>query len=258
MTNWSAANGLAGKVALVVGATSGIGRATALAFGAVGAKTIVSGRRQAEGNATVEAIRGNGGEAIFVAADVQNEDDMSGAVAEAVKTYGRLDIAFNNAGNEGRFTPIDECTVEAFNSIMDVNVRGLFFALKHQVRQMKAQGGGGAIVNCASLAAHIGLPNAAFYVASKHAVVGMTKAVALEAASQGIRVNAVSPGGVDTPLLDRWLGDTDKAAAAVAASPLGRFGEPDEIAGTVLWLCSPAATYITGQAIRIDGGNTTH
>jgi len=257
MTNRIPVDGLVGKVALVLGATSGIGRATALAFGAAGALTIVSGRREAEGKATVEAIQKSGGEALFIAADVLREEDMSRLVEETVRNYGRIDMAFNNAGTEGQFTPVDECTVESFDSIMNVNVRGMFFALKHQIRHMKAQGGG-AIVNCASLAAHVGLPNVAPYVASKHAVAGLTKAVALEVASIGIRVNAVSPGGIDTPLLDRWLGSMDKAAAAAAASPLGRFGTPNEVADAVLWLCSSAATYITGQTIRIDGGATTH
>ncbi len=249
-------NEFEGKVALVTGATSGIGKAAAIAFASTGAMTIVSGRRKKAGLAVVDLIREKGGNAIFVAADVVNEQEIENLVREAVSEYGRLDMAFNNAGIEGRSAPIEELDLEAYDSVMNINARGVFFSMKHQIRQMKLQGSG-VIVNCASAAAHIGLPNAALYVASKHAVAGMTKAAALETAAQGIRINAISPGGVDTPLLERWLNGVDRSTAA-SFVPMQRTGEPEEIANAVLWLCSSATSFMTGQVIRVDGGVTTH
>ena len=247
----------ADKVALVTGATSGIGRAAALAFAREGARVVVSGRRQKEGDETVALVQQAGGKATFVQADVTREPEVIALVTTTLATYGRLDVAFNNAGVEGALGPIHEQTVENYHHIMDANVLGVILSLKHEIAAM-LRNGGGAIVNNASVAGLVGLPGAAIYVASKHAVLGLTKAAALEYATQGIRVNAVSPGAIETPMFDRFAGrlGADAHRQIAAMHPMGRAGYPEEIADAVVWLCSNEASFVTGQSLTVDGGLT--
>ena len=245
------------KVALVTGATSGIGRAAALAFAREGAKVVVSGRREKEGWETVALIKKAGGEGMFVQTDVASEKDMATLVAKTLSTYGRLDAAFNNAGVEGSQGPISEQTVENYHQIMNANVLGVFLSLKHEIGAM-LKGGGGAIVNNSSVGGLRGFPGVALYVASKHAVIGLTKSAALEYATQGIRVNAVAPGGIETPMFDRFTSSMGEAAheQMAALHPIGRTGRPEEIAEAVLWLCSDKASFVTGHTLAADGGWT--
>lgn len=244
------------RVALIVGATSGMGEATALAFAAQHARVVVSGRRADEGNAIVDRIRAAGGEAVFIAADVGDEASIIHLIDQAVAQYGRIDCAVNNAAREIPAGPLAERTAEECDAIMDINVRGVFLSMKYQILQMLKQGGG-AIVNIASTSGHVGFPMAALYTASKHAVVGLTKAAALEYIKQGIRINAISPGVVDTEMLRRYLGSAGYSVQDLAGSyPIGRPADPAEIAASTLWLCSPAASFVVGQAIPVDGGAT--
>lgn len=245
------------KVALVTGATSGIGRATAIAFGREGANVVVSGRRDQEGNETVALIKKAGGNATFVKTDVTREADIAALVEKTLSAYGRLDVAFNNAGVEGELGSLHEQTVENYHQIMSANVLGVFLSLKHEIAAM-LKTGGGSIVNNSSVGGLIGFPGAGIYVASKHAVIGLTKTAALEYATQGIRVNAVSPGGIETPMFDRFTGGpgTDIHNKLAAAHPIGRTGRPEEIAEAVLWLCSGKASFVTGTTLAVDGGFT--
>lgn len=245
------------KVAMITGATSGIGRATALAFAREGAKVVVSGRREKEGAETVALIEQAGGEATFVKTDVTSEADVAMLVAKTLSTYGRLDAAFNNAGVEGSMGPIQDQTVENYHQIMDANVLGVFLSLKYEIGAM-LKNGGGAIVNTSSVGGLVGFPGVAIYVASKHAVIGLTKSAALECATQGIRVNAVSPGGIETPMFDRFTGNMGADAHQQMASlhPIGRTGRPEEIAEAVVWLCSDKASFVTGHTLVADGGWT--
>ena len=243
-----------GKVVLVTGGTTGIGRATALAFAASGAKVVVAGRRAAEGNETVRLIRAAGGDAVFVATDVSKEGDVQRMVESTVAAYGRLDIAFNNAGVEQPAKPFLQQTEADYHAVMDVNVKGVWASLRHEIAAM-LRTGGGAIVNNASVAGLIGMTWAPVYTASKHAVIGLTKAVALEFAKQGVRVNAIAPGGVETAMLERVMEKTPRDKME-RIHPMNRLGTPDEIAAAVLWLCSPGAAFVTGATLSVDGGFT--
>lgn len=241
-----------GKVALVTGGTSGIGKATALAFAKAGAKVVLSGRREKEGLAVVEEIKKTGGTAHFVPADVAKEADVKRLVDEAVAKFGRLDVAFNNAGVE-ILGPIAEVKEEDYRRVMDINVLGVLLSLKYEVPAM-LKTGGGAIVNTSSIAGHIGMPGGAIYMASKHAVEGITKTAALEYAKQGIRVNTVAPGAIQTDMIDRFAGSEEGKAGLAAMHPLGRVGTADEVAAAVLYLASDAASFTTGISLPVDGG----
>jgi NAD(P)-dependent dehydrogenase (short-subunit alcohol dehydrogenase family) len=246
------------KVALITGGGSGIGRATALAFASAGAKVALTGRREAEGQETVALIKQHGGQALFVQGDVRNEGDVARMVSQTLDAYGRLDAAFNNAGIEGEVgKPTHEQTVANYHAVMDINVLGVLLAMKHQIAAM-LKNGGGAIVNNASVGGLVGFPGASVYVASKHAVVGLTKTAALEYAKQGIRVNAVAPGGIKTPMLNRFTGGpgTDFFNQLSNLHPIGRLGTPEEIAEAVLWLCSDKSSFVTGLSLTADGGWT--
>lgn len=242
------------RVVLITGATSGIGRATALKFAAAGAKVVVSGRREAEGQAVVAEIKSVGGEASFVKADVAKEAEVKTVVAKTVEIYGRLDVAFNNAGVELTGS-IVEAEEPDFHRVFDINVWGVLSSMKHEIPEM-IKGGGGAIINTSSIAGHIGMPGAAVYIASKHAVEGLTKTAALEHAQQGIRVNAVAPGGIATDMIDRFAGPegSEMRDGLAQMHPLARLGTPDEIADAVLFLASDAASFITGESLKVDGG----
>ncbi|SFL08291.1 glucose 1-dehydrogenase [Lysobacter sp. cf310] len=245
--------GLRDKVVLVTGASSGIGAASAAAFAREGAIVLAAARRAAEGEAVVAAIRADGGQARFLQADVTREDDIRRLVETAVADYGRLDVAFNNAGTDGRFSPYIEQDNANYEQVMNTNVRSVFWSMKHQIAAM-LKSGGGAIVNNASMGALIGFQNAAVYVASKHAVMGLTKTAALEYFPQGIRINAVLPGIIDTPFQDRVWGDEASKQAFAQATVAGRSGTPEEVASAALFLASEHASFFSGQGLVMDGG----
>lgn len=243
-----------GKVAVVTGATSGIGRVTAIAFAREGAKVVVSGIVDSDGQETVRTITDAGGEAIYVHADVSKPGDVEALMAKAVETYGRLDFAYNNAGIEGSQAPIADYDVDDWNRIIAINLTGVWLCTRAAIPHM-LENGGGAIVNCSSIAGMVGIPGMSAYVASKHGVVGLTKSAALEYATQGIRVNAVCPGGVHTEMVDRVLQNTPGMADQInSMQPMGRIATPEEIADAVLWLCSDKSSFVTGHALVIDGG----
>jgi NAD(P)-dependent dehydrogenase (short-subunit alcohol dehydrogenase family) len=243
----------AGKVALVTGAGSGIGRATAIAFARAGAKVAVDDINEATGRETVALIAAEGGEAIFILADVTDETAVEAMVADTVAAFGRLDCAFNNAGVSGSPLPGDFWNSENFLKTFDVNAIGVFYCMKHEVAQMLKQGGG-AIVNASSVAGMAG-PGPPSYVGSKHAVTGMTRTVALAYATQGIRVNAVCPGAIRTPMVQRVMDSSDALRTTIEnMHPMNRIGEPQEIADAVLFLCSAKSTFITGHPLAIEGG----
>jgi NAD(P)-dependent dehydrogenase (short-subunit alcohol dehydrogenase family) len=246
---------LQNKVALVTGGTSGIGRATAIAFGAAGAKIVFSGRREAEGEETAALIRDTRAECLFVQSDVSSEADVKALVEKTISTYGKLDCAFNNAGIESPAKPLHEQPIEEFDKLMSINVRGLFLCMKYEIQQMLTQGSG-VIVNNSSMGGLIGFPGVSPYIASKHAVMGLTRAAALDYAKQGIQINAVNPGLIATAMMDRFSSSSTDSFAAMA--PMGRMGQAEEIAQAVVFLCSDAASYITGQPLVIDGGYTAN
>jgi NAD(P)-dependent dehydrogenase (short-subunit alcohol dehydrogenase family) len=242
-------------VVLITGALTGIGRATALAFAKQGARLVVSGRHDDAGHALAGELRGLGVEAEFVRADVRRDDDVRNLVDQTVARFGRLDVAVNNAGTEGRPGPVTELTEDAFVAIFETNVLGTLLGLKHELRVMQAQGNG-SIVNISSTMGERGAANMSLYTGSKHAVEGVTKCAAIEAAAFGVRVNAVAPGPTETGMLDRLTGSPDKKAAFYAAIPLKRGGTAEEIAEAILFVASDKAAFITGQIIRVNGGKT--
>ncbi|MDB5985225.1 MAG: NAD(P)-dependent dehydrogenase, short-chain alcohol dehydrogenase family [Nevskia sp.] len=241
------------QVVLITGALTGIGRATAVAFANEGARVVVSGRKQAEGDALARELRTLGAEAEFVRADVRHEDDVRNLIDKTVARFGRLDVAVNNAGTEGQPGPVTEQTAETYAATFDTNVLGTVLSLKHEMRVMLAQKHG-SIINLSSALGKIGTPGASIYVASKHAVEGLTKTAALEAAAHGVRVNAVAPGPVDTGMLDRFTGGAEGKAGLVAGIPAQRAGTTAEIAQTIVFLASDKAPFLTGQSIAVDGG----
>jgi NAD(P)-dependent dehydrogenase (short-subunit alcohol dehydrogenase family) len=244
-----------GKVAIVTGGTSGIGRATAVAFAREGAKVVVTGRRKEQGNETVKLIEEIGGEGLFVQTDVRIADEVKSMVEKTVSAFGRLDYAFNNAGVEQGFSAFPDLDEKYFDKVMDTNVKGVWLSMKYQIPEI-LKAGGGAIVNCASVAGIVGMATAPVYVASKHAVVGLTKAAALEYGKQNIRINAVLPGGIETPMIERFA--TDEATKKHLASfhPIGRLGKTEEIAESVIWLCSDKSSFVIGHSLLADGGWT--
>lgn len=245
-----------GPVALVTGASSGIGRATARAFASAGHTTIIADVHEQEGREVAADCERSGGTCRFIHCDVSNEGSVKDLISEIVSAFGRLDVAFNNAGIEGAQAPTGECTTDNFDQVISVNLRGVFWCMREELRQMVKQDGGGAIVNCSSVAGLVGFAGIPAYVASKHGVVGLTRNAALEYAQQKIRVNAVCPGAIETPMLERLMTGGVPRESIVSTEPVGRLGKPEEIAAAVLWLCSPAASFVTGQAIAVDGGWT--
>jgi NAD(P)-dependent dehydrogenase (short-subunit alcohol dehydrogenase family) len=241
------------KVVLITGALTGIGRATALAFAKEGARVVVSGRHDEAGAKLVTELRELGAETEFVRADVRIEDDMRNLVDQTIKRFGRIDVAVNNAGTEGKPGPLVDQTVESYTTTFDTNVLGTFLGLKHELKVMIPQGSG-SIINISSTLGQKAAPEASIYAATKHAVEGLTKTAALEAASANVRVNAVAPGPIDTGMLDRFTISAEKKTDLIAGVPLKRMGRPEEVAQTILFLASDKAPFITGQIIGIDGG----
>jgi|SRR5579871_4428276 NAD(P)-dependent dehydrogenase (short-subunit alcohol dehydrogenase family) len=250
------ATGLEGKVGLVTGGTSGIGRDTAVLFAKAGVNVVVAGRREVEGEKTVEMIRSAGSDGLFVKADVSKASEVEMLVQKAVEKFGRLDLAFNNAGTEGIWVPIVKQSEEDWDRTISVNLKGVWLSLKYEIKQMLKQGGGGAIVNMASTMGLIGSAGAAAYSASKHGVIGLTKTAALETAKSRIRINAVCPAAIETSMSERLFGAPHVHRYVKSCHPIGRFGRAEEVAEAVLWMCSDRASFMTGQSLVLDGGFT--
>lgn len=242
-----------GKVAIVTGGSSGIGRAAALALARDGARVVVSGRNQERGEETVELIAAYGGEAIFVKAEVANATEVEAMVRTAVTAYGRLDCAVNGAG-VGLFASIVDCPERKWKRVLDINLKGTWLCMKYEIPQI-LKAGGGAIVNVSSITGVTGMANMPAYTASKHAIIGLTKTAALEYAKDGLRINAVCPGSMKTPMQEPVIGGNPEAEAELGAThPLGRMGTAEEAAEAIVWLCSDAASFVTGHVMMVDGG----
>ncbi len=246
---------MSSPVVLITGALTGIGRATAVAFAKEGASIVASGRREAEGKALEAELRSLGAEAAFIRADVRHDDEVRNLVDQTVARFGRIDSAVNAAGTEGQPGPLIDQSSESYAATFDTNVLGTLLSLKHELRVMQAQGHG-SIINISSTFGHEGAAGAAVYAASKHAVEGLTKSAALEGARSGVRVNAVAPGPTETGMLNRFTGTAERKAARAKTVPLGRVGEPGEIARAAVFLASEKASFITGQILTADGGKT--
>jgi NAD(P)-dependent dehydrogenase (short-subunit alcohol dehydrogenase family) len=242
-------------VVLITGALTGIGRATAFAFAQEGARVVVSGRRDDAGEALAIELRATGAEVEFIRADVRHENDVQNLVDKTVARFGRLDVAVNNAGTEGKPGPVTEQTAESYTATFDTNVLGVVLSMKHELRVTQAQGSG-SIINLSSTAGQRGVAGASIYTASKHAVEGLTKSAALEGAAFRVRVNAIAPGPIETAMLDRFTGNAARKAGLVAGVPLKRAGSPEEIADAIVFVASAKASFITGQVIAVNGGKT--
>ena len=242
-------------VVLITGALTGIGRATAIAFAKEGARLVVAGRHEDAGQQLAAELRDLGTDAAFIKADVQHDDEVRDLVDQTVARFGRLDAAVNTAGTEGKPGPVTEQTAESYAATFDTNVLGTLLSMKHELRAMQFQGSG-SIVNISSTYGHEGTRGASVYAASKHAVEGLTKSAALEAAAFGVRVNAVAPGPTETALLNRFTGTPERKAALASSVPLGRVGAPEEIARAIVFLASDKASFVTGQILTADGGKT--
>jgi NAD(P)-dependent dehydrogenase (short-subunit alcohol dehydrogenase family) len=242
-------------VVLITGALTGIGSAAAFAFAREGNRVVVSGRHEDVGQALAAELRGFGGKVEFIRTDVRREDDVRNLVDQTVARFGRLDAAVNTAGTEGKPGPVKEQTAESYTATFDTNVLGTLLSMKHELRVMQPQRSG-SIVNVSSTYGHAGTPNASVYAASKHAVEGLTTSAALEVAGSGVRINAVAPGPTETGMLNRFTGNAERKAGLVSTVPLGRVGEPDEIANAIVFLCSDKATFITGHVLSVDGGKS--
>ena len=242
------------KVAIVTGGSFGIGKAAAIAFANRGAKVVIAD--WVEGKETLDMIKSSGDEAIFIKCDVSKEEVIKELIDKTIAQYGRLDYAFNNAGIEGLSAPTHECTDENWEKVITVNLKGVWLSMKYEIPQMLKQGKG-AIVNNASIAGLVGFQNIPAYVASKHGVIGLTKNAALEYAKLGIRVNAVCPGVIKTPMIDRFTGKNKEVEKQFESmEPVGRLGLPEEVADAVMWLCSDSSSFVTGDALPVDGGWT--
>ncbi|HMS70254.1 MAG TPA: SDR family oxidoreductase [Saprospiraceae bacterium] len=239
------------KVVIITGAASGIGKATAKLFAKHGASVVISDIQEAEGKATTENIIANGGKASFIKTDVSRPEEMEALVNFAIKTYGKLDIAVNNAGIGGELNPIADMSIEGWNKVIEVNLNSIFFGMKYQIQAM-LKNGGGSIVNIASILGAVGFAGSSAYTAAKHGVVGISKAAALEYSAQGIRINAVGPGFIETPLLNAL--DAEMKSQLASLHPIGRLGTSEEVAELILWLASDKASFVTGSYYPVDGG----
>ena len=246
---------MSNPVVLITGALTGIGRVTAIAFAKEGARVVVSGRHNEVGQALAVELSALGAEAEFVHADVRREEDVRDLVDQTVARFGRLDAAVNSAGTEGKPGRVTEQTADSYAATFDTNVLGTLLSMKHELRVMLGQRSG-SIVNVSSTYGHAGTPNASVYAASKHAVEGLTTSAALEVAGSGVRVNAVAPGPTETGMLNRFTGSAERKAGLISTVPLGRVGEPDEIANAILFLCSDRASFISGHVLSVDGGKS--
>ncbi len=245
-----------GKVAIITGGTSGIGAVTAKRFADEGANVVLTGRRADEGNAVAKRINDAGGSATFVKTDIRNSDEVSNMVSKTVEIYGRLDYAVNNAGIEQYMKPLVDQTEKVYDLVMNTNVKGVWLSMREEIPAM-LESGGGSIVNMSSMAGKVGFPNMTVYVASKHAVIGLTKSAALEYAGENIRVNSVLPGLIETPMTDRFVQGKEEAAKYLESlHPVGRLGKASEIAEACVWLCSDKSSYVTGASLEVDGGFT--
>ncbi|MFB9830760.1 SDR family NAD(P)-dependent oxidoreductase [Actinoallomurus acaciae] len=245
---------MASPVILITGALTGIGRATAVAYARAGANVVVSGRHQDRGERLVEELGDLGAQAQFVKADVRFDAEVENLIDRAVERFGRIDVAYNNAGTEGSPGPVTEVTGEAYEATFDTNVRGTLLSLKHEFRVMRRQEGGGSVINASSTYGQMGFPDSTLYVGSKHAIIGITKAAALEGAPHGIRVNVVAPGFTQTAMYERVTGSDAVRGAVNSVLPMHRAGRPEEVAEAVMFLGSDKAAYVTGQTLTLDGG----